>query len=56
MKRIVVPIIFPIITAMIWGSSFVAQSTSTEYVESMTFNAARSYVAFFVLLLLLCKC
>ena len=52
MKRIVAPILFPIITAMIWGSSFVAQSTSTEHVEAMTFNAARSVVAFFVLLLL----
>lgn len=52
MKRIVAPIIFPIITAMIWGSSFVAQSTSTEHVEAMTFNATRSVVAFFVLLFL----
>ena len=52
MKRIVAPIIFPLITAMIWGSSFVAQSTSTEHVGAMTFNAARSVVAFFVLLLL----
>ena len=25
-------VVFPIITAMIWGSSFVAQSTSTEHV------------------------
>lgn len=53
MKRIVAPIIFPIITAMIWGSSFVAQSTSTEHVEAMTFNTSRSVIAFFVLLLLI---
>ncbi len=52
MKRIVASIIFPVITAMIWGSSFVAQSNSTEHVGAMTFNAARSVVAFFVLLLL----
>lgn len=52
MKRIVAPIIFPIITAMIWGSSFVAQSTSTEHVGALTFNASRSAVAFLVLLLL----
>lgn len=38
---------------MIWGSSFVAQSTSTEYIGAMTFNAARSVVAFLVLLLLI---
>ena len=52
MKRIIAPIIFPVITAMIWGSSFVAQSNSTEHVGAMTFNAGRSVVAFFVLLLL----
>ena len=46
-------IVFPIITAMIWGSSFVAQKSSSEQqVEAMTFNAARSIVAFVVLLLL----
>ncbi len=38
--------VFPIITAMIWGSSFVAQSTSTEHVGAYTFNAARSFVGF----------
>lgn len=53
MRRIVVQILFPLTTAMIWGSSFVAQSTSTEYIGAMTFNAARSVVAFFVLLLLI---
>ena len=46
-------IVFPIITAMIWGTSFVAQKSSSEQqVEAMTFNAARSIVAFVVLLLL----
>ena len=46
-------VVFPIITAMIWGTSFVAQKSSSEMqVEAMTFNASRSIVAFFVLLLL----
>ncbi len=45
-------VVFPIITAMIWGSSFVAQSTSTEHVGAYTFNAARSIVAFFALLVI----
>lgn len=43
-------VVFPIITAMIWGSSFVAQSTSTEHIGAFTFNAARSFVGFLVLL------
>ena len=53
MRRIVFQIIFPLTTAMIWGSSFVMQSNSTEYIGAMTFNAARSVVAFFTLLLLI---
>ena len=40
-------VVFPVITAMIWGTSFVAQSTSTEHVGAYTFNAARSFVGFF---------
>lgn len=51
MRRIIVQIVFPLATAMIWGCSFVAQSTSTEHVGAMTFNATRSVVAFLVLLL-----
>lgn len=43
-------VVFPVITAMIWGSSFVAQSTSTEHVGAYTFNAARSFVGFLALL------
>ncbi len=53
MKRIVYQVLFPLTTAMIWGSSFVAQSTSTNYIGAFTFNAARSVVAFLVLLLLI---
>lgn len=53
MRRIIYQILFPLTTAMIWGSSFVMQSNSTEYIGAMTFNAARSVVAFFTLLLLI---
>lgn len=37
---------------MIWGSSFVMQSNSADVIEAMTFNAARSVVAFLTLLVL----
>ncbi len=32
-------------TAMIWGSSFVAQSVSMDYIGPFTFNAVRSFLA-----------
>ena len=41
--------VLPIIAAMIWGTSFVAQSVSADYVEAFTFNTARSVVAFLFL-------
>ena len=44
--------VFPVIAAMIWGSSFVAQSVSADYVEAFTFNTARSVVAFLFLAIL----
>jgi drug/metabolite transporter (DMT)-like permease len=44
--------VFPIIAAMIWGTSFVAQSVSADHVEAFTFNTARSVVAFLFLLIL----
>jgi len=44
--------VFPVIAAMIWGTSFVAQSVSADYVEAFTFNAARSVVAFLFLAVL----
>lgn len=46
-------VVFPVITAMIWGTSFVAQSTSTEHVGAYTFNAARSFVGFLALLVVI---
>jgi len=44
--------VFPVLAALIWGTAFVAQSVSTDYVEAFTFNAARSVVAFLFLLVL----
>lgn len=43
----------PILAALIWGTSFVAQSVSTDYIGAFTFNAARSVIgalAIFVVL------
>ena len=34
--------VFPLLTAFIWGTSFVAQSVSTDHIGPFTFNAARS--------------
>ena len=42
-------IVFPTLAAFIWGTAFVAQSVSTDYVGPFAFNAARSIIAFFVL-------
>ncbi len=39
-----------LLTALIWGSAFVAQSVGTEYLGAFTFNAARSFVAGIALL------
>lgn len=44
--------VFPVVAAMIWGTSFVAQSVSADYVEAFTFNTARSVVAFLFLAVL----
>ena len=41
--------VFPMIAALIWGTSFVAQSVSADHVEAFTFNTARSVVAFLFL-------
>ena len=53
MRRFTYQILFPLITAMIWGSAFVMQSNSADVIEAMTFNASRSVVAFFTLLLMI---
>lgn len=43
--------LFPILSALIWGTTFVAQSISTRYMMPFAFNATRSLIAFFALLL-----
>ncbi len=43
-------VVFPLLAAMIWGSAFVFQSVSTEFIEPFTFNAARAFVASLFLL------
>lgn len=42
-------ILFPLLAALIWGTAFVAQSVSADYVGAFTFNAARSTIAAIVL-------
>lgn len=39
-----------LITALIWGSAFVAQSEGMDYIGPLTFNTARSFIGFLVLL------
>jgi len=45
--------VLPLLTAMIWGTAFVAQSVGADYMGPFTFNAARAAVAF---IFLLCLC
>ena len=44
-NKVVRQVICPLLAAMIWGSAFVFQSVSTEFIEPFTFNMARSLVA-----------
>ena len=39
-----------LLTALIWGSAFVAQSVGMDYIGPFTFNAARNLIAVFVLI------
>lgn len=39
-----------LITALIWGSAFVAQSAGMDYVGPFTYNMSRSYIGFLVLI------
>lgn len=43
--------VFPLIAALIWGTAFVAQSVSAEYIGAFTFNALRGAIAFLTLIL-----
>lgn len=45
--------VLPLLTAMIWGTAFVAQSVGADYMGPFTFNAARAAIAF---IFLLCLC
>ena len=45
--------VLPLVTAMIWGTAFVAQSVGADYMGPFTFNAARAVIAF---VFLLCLC
>jgi drug/metabolite transporter (DMT)-like permease len=42
--------VFPVLAALIWGTAFVAQSVSAEFIQPFTFNTLRSAVAFVFLL------
>lgn len=44
---------YAVLTALIWGTAFVAQSVGAEHVPPLAFNTARSVIAF-VFLLVLC--
>ena len=52
-SRKVRQIVLPLITAMIWGSSFVTQSLSAAHLGCFSFNALRAIPAVLVLLVLL---
>ena len=45
--------VFPVLAAMIWGTAFVVQSVSAEFIQPFTFNACRTAVAFLFLLCLI---
>lgn len=45
-------IVFPILAALIWGISFVAQDMCAGILDAFTINATRSFIAFFVLILI----
>ncbi len=45
-------IVFPLLTALIWGTAFVAQDICADFMGSMTFNASRFFIAFLALLVI----
>ena len=45
--------VLPLLTALIWGTAFVAQSVGARYMGPFTFNALRAVIAF---VFLLCLC
>ena len=49
MKNFIQHTLCPILTALIWGTAFVAQSVMSDYLPAFAINAARSLIAFAVL-------
>ncbi len=45
-------VFFPLLTALIWGTAFVAQDICADSMGSMTFNASRFFIAFLALLVI----
>ena len=45
--------VLPLLAALIWGTAFVAQSVSTDFLGPFTFNAARAVIAFAALSIIL---
>lgn len=52
-QRNVKQVVLPLLTAFIWGSSFVAQSLSVGHIEAFTFNVLRSIAAVLALLVVI---
>lgn len=46
-------VVLPILTAFIWGTSFVVQDLCADVIDTFSFNATRSYVAAVVLLIII---
>ncbi len=46
-------VLFPILAALIWGTAFVAQDLCADVIDTFSFNAARSYIAVVVLLVII---
>ena len=45
-------VVFPLLTALIWGTAFVAQDICADHMGPMTFNATRFFIAFLALLVI----
>ncbi len=52
MNKTIRHVVFPLITALIWGSAFIFQGQVADKIGSFTFNASRSFIAFMFLLVL----
>lgn len=55
-KRKIKQVVLPLLTALIWGSAFVAQTIGAESIDGFTYSAARSYpavISLFVVLMVM---